>query len=222
MNTLKKIVRRVFPGSVTGVRQVSKSDAQSLDVYWTEEMAKSLEEWGADSTWNEIQMTMSVCNGKVLDIACGTGKTIEILSKFPLIEVHGCDISEFLIHKAVERGIPADRLKVCDATATGYTDEKFEYSYSIGSLEHFTEDGIHKFIAESHRITKKGSFHMVPVSRNGKDTGWITTIQSYFNNSEQWWLEKFKKHYDQVYAVPSKWEDDLSLGRWFLCFKAVI
>src|SRR5215204_4158925 len=101
MDVLKKLVRKVFPGVFARQRNEGSPDSQALDVYWTEEMAKALEVWGADSAWNEIQMVMSPCKGKVLDIACGTGKTIEILSKFPLLEVHGCDISEFLIKKAV-------------------------------------------------------------------------------------------------------------------------
>jgi ubiquinone/menaquinone biosynthesis C-methylase UbiE len=232
-NGLKKTLYEISPvflrRIVSGIkRKISNSPAaagnhgpgeQALDLYWTEDMAKILDEWGADNAWNEIQMVMSVCKGKVLDVACGTGKTIEILNKFPQIEVHGCDISDLLIKKASDRGIPAERLKVCDATATGYPENFFDYSYSIGSLEHFTEDGIIKFIAECHRITRLGTFHMVPVSRSAKDEGWITPLQSYFNNSESWWLANFRKSYANCYAIPSKWEDQYSYGRWFLCFK---
>jgi len=216
MNFLKKVVRKIFPAVKTGL---ADPDAQSLDVYYTDMMAKALDEWGLDSTWNEIQMMLASCKGNVLDIACGTGKTMEILAKFPNIEVHGCDISDFLIKKAIDRGIPSQRLKVCDATATGYPDGKFDYSYSIGSLEHFTEDGIIKFIEESHRITKYGSFHQMPISRSGKDEGWMSTWQSYFNNTEQWWIDKFRKNYKDVYSIPSKWEDKWSYGRWFMCYK---
>jgi ubiquinone/menaquinone biosynthesis C-methylase UbiE len=216
MDALKRLVRKMFPGFS---QKVIIPDSQELDVYYTEKMAKLLDEWGADSTWNEIQLLLAPCKGKILDIASGTGKTQEILAKFPNIVVYGCDISEFLIKKAIERGIPEELLKVCDATATGYPEENFDYSYSIGSLEHFTEEGIINFIAESYRITKYGSFHQIPISRNHKDNGWMRTHQSYFNNSEQWWIDKFKKNYKHVYAIPSKWEDIYSFGRWFLCFK---
>lgn len=194
---------------------------QDLDLYWNPEYAKVLEEWGIDSTWNEIQLLLSTCSGKVLDIACGTGITIEILSKFENIEVHGFDISELLISKAIEKNIPKSRLKVADATQVNYIEKEFDYSYSIGSLEHFTLDGIDKFIEQSSRITKKVSFHMIPVSRSNQNEGWMKTVQSFFNNSEEWWLEKFKKHFNEVYPIPSKWEDEISFGRWFICINEI-
>ena len=53
--------------------------------------------------------------------------------------------------KAVERGIPIEKLKVCDATELPYEDDYFNYSYSIGSLEHFTEDQIIKFLISTKR-----------------------------------------------------------------------
>ena len=105
---------------------------------------------------------------------------------------------------------PADRLAV-------YSNNYFGYSYSIGSLEHFTEDGILKFISEVDRITKYGTFHMMPVSRNSQNQGWIKRAQSYFNNSEQWWLKKFKTKYANAYAIDSGWDDDISVGKWFVC-----
>lgn len=192
---------------------------QDLTMYWNNDYAKVLEEWGMDSTWNEIQLVLSNCKGKVLDIACGTGITIKLLDKFTNIELYGFDISDLLIQKAIEKGILPSRLKVEDATKTTYLDNEFDYSYSIGSLEHFTSDGIDCFLEESARYTRVASFHMIPVSRNGEDQGWLKTIQSFFNNSEQWWLAKFTTHFPVVYSIPSKWQDEISYGRWFICFK---
>ena len=192
---------------------------QDLDMYWDADYANILEEWGRDNVWNEIQMILSNCKGKVLDIACGTGITIKLLEKFSGIELYGFDISDLLIQKAVEKNIPKGRLKVADATKTNYSENEFDYSYSIGSLEHFTFDGIDKFIYESARYTKVGSFHMIPVSRSGKDEGWMKTTQSFFNNSEEWWMRKFKKQYQKVIIINSKWNDDISFGRWYICYK---
>jgi ubiquinone/menaquinone biosynthesis C-methylase UbiE len=154
----------------------------------------------------------------VLDIACGTGKTMQTLGeRFPALELHGCDISDFLIGKAIERGLPADRFRVCDATQTGYPDRSFDYSYSIGSLEHFTEQGISDFLKEAARLTRQFSAHMVPVTRSGQDEGWITPHQSYFNNSVGWWLKKCHEHFGVVYALDSRWSDSISTGKWFIC-----
>lgn len=203
--------------SVTSM--VNKQGKQDLDVYWDPKMAQILETWGEGNVWNEIQFLMVNCNGKVLDIACGTGKTIEIVSGFSSIDVYGCDISDFLIHKAIERGISSERLVVCDASKTKYSEDYFDYAYSIGSLEHFIEDGIVKCLSECFRIVKKSSFHMIPVSRSGRDEGWMKTTQSFHNNSVGWWLRKYKHVYNKVYVLDSVWQDNISVGKWFVCIK---
>ncbi len=213
----KKKVKAQTPITIKKKDKITDPNTQNLELYWDPEYAKVLDEWGKDSTWNEIQLLLSTCKGKVLDIACGTGITIEILSKFKNLDLYGFDISELLIEKAIERNIQKHKLKVADATVSNYSENEFDYSYSIGSLEHFTEDGIDKFIEQSAIITKKAAFHMIPVSRSNEDEGWMTTVQSFFNNSEDWWKLKFQAHFSEVFAVPSKWEDDISFGRWFIC-----
>lgn len=198
--------------------RIRKPKYHGLGVYWDPEFAKGLETWGEGNVWTEIQFFMVNCKGKILDIACGTGKTITILSDFPNVTVYGCDISDFLLQKAVERhGIPKERLKVCDATKMDYENNFFDYSYSIGSLEHFTEENILKCISETSRITKKSSFHLIPVSRSEKNEGWIKRTQEYYNNTFKWWLDKFNSVYKTVYILDSKWESDISIGKWFIC-----
>lgn len=190
---------------------------QNLDVYWDPQMAEMLDRWGEGNAWNDIQLLMAGLNGKVLDIACGTGRTIEILAGNAAIELHGCDISDMLLEKAVARGIARDRLKVADATAMDYPDQSFDWAYSIGSLEHFTSEGIEKFLKECRRVVRHGSFHMIPVSRTDRDEGWITTFQSYHNNSVGWWDAKCRAAYDKVMILDSSWNDRMSLGKWLIC-----
>jgi SAM-dependent methyltransferase len=194
-------------------------EQQALDVYWDPKMAAVLETWGIGNTWNEIQLLLVNARGTVLDIACGTGTVMEILAPYHNIEVHGFDISDFLIQKAVERGIARERLRVTDATHTDYADDAFDYGYSIGSLEHFTEDGIRAFVTETHRIIRTASFHMVPVSRSGRDEGWMKTLQSFHNNSVDWWLARYRVAYPTVHVFDSAWHDRISVGKWFVCMK---
>ena len=194
-------------------------DHQDLDVYWSEEMAALLETWGEGNVWNEIQFLLYDRHGKVLDIACGTGKTMQVLARFPRLEITGFDISDLLIGRARERGISSERLFVADATRLVFPDRSFDYAYSIGSLEHFTEGGLHQAIAECHRVITRGAFHMVPVSRSGKDEGWIKAQQSFFNNSVEWWLDKYRARFPEVLVLDSTWEDTFSVGKWFVCIK---
>ena len=200
-------------------RFAGKPSSQDLDLYWDKEFAKELDSWGEGSTWHEIVLLLASSKGSVLDIACGTGKTIRLFDNFPQLELHGCDISDFLIQKAVELSIPQNRLTVCDATSTPYRDNQFDFSYSIGSLEHFTEEGIEAFIKEAFRITKYRTFHMMPFARSGTDEGWMKTAQSFFNNSTDWWLNKFKPVYSKVFVVESLWNDNISVGKWVIAEK---
>lgn len=197
----------------------SHPDSQDLDVYWDDEMAELLETWGDGNVWNEIQYLLYDKRGRVLDIACGTGKTMSVLSRYPGLELHGFDISDMLINKALERGIARDRVKVADATKLDYADANFEYSYSIGSFEHFTEEGLDLAIAESARVTSRAAFHMVPVARSGRDEGWMKTYQSFFNNSVPWWTALYARHFPRVLVLDSAWNDSLSVGCWFVCLK---
>lgn len=223
---LEPQLRRMPPGAKAFAERIigrpiggNAPDEQALDVYWDPKMAAILETWGIGNTWNEIQLLLVNASGTVLDIACGTGKVMTILAPYSNIEVHGFDISDFLIQKAIERGIPRERLRVADATKTGYADNAFDYGYSIGSLEHFTEDGILSFVNETYRITSRASFHMVPVSRSGRDEGWMKTLQSFHNNSVDWWLERYRAAYPVVHVLDSAWNDRISIGKWFLCMK---
>lgn len=194
-------------------------DKQDLEIYWTAEMAAVLETWGEGNAWTEIEYLMVNCQGKVLDIACGTGKTMQILSKYIDLDIYGIDISNLLIEQALARGIRPERLKIGDATKLDFATDSFDYGYSIGSLEHFTSQGIDECIIECHRVVRATSFHHVPVSRSQTDEGWISPNQSYFNNSEQWWLKKFTAVYPQVYVLDSRWDDVISVGKWFICRK---
>ena len=232
----RQVVKQVCPPIVlSGVKMLVKSlttprtsivnsskivVGQDLDVYWDAEMAQILETWGEKNVWKEIQLLIVNCQGKVLDVACGTGKTMELISKFS-VDIHGCDISDLLIGMAVDRGILQDRLTVCDATKMPYQNDFFNYAYSIGSLEHFTEEGITAVLRECKRVVHKTSFHMVPVSRSGKDEGWLKTHQSFHNNSVDWWLKKYQAVYKTVYILDSTWEDQISVGKWFVCNKGI-
>ena len=67
--------------------------------------------------------------------------------------------------------------KMADATKLDYPAEFFDYPYSIGSLEHFTDEGIDAVIDNLHYCTKIGSFHMMPLSKKNIDEGWWKRIR---------------------------------------------
>ena len=219
LSTLLNKAREVFAPAASGPRIPANKEPDTA-IYWDPKMAQILETWGEGNTWDEIQELLAAKSGKVLDIACGTGKTMDILKRFPALEIHGCDISDFLLQKATERGLAPERLTACDATKLPYPDAAFECSYSIGSLEHFTEQGIRDCAAEAARVTRNFSAHMVPVARSGRDEGWMKTIQSFHNNRVEWWLGLFRESFPVVEVIDSRWNDKISLGKWFICRKS--
>jgi ubiquinone/menaquinone biosynthesis C-methylase UbiE len=188
--------------------------------YWKKNI-QLLESWGKDHVWNEIQMLTVNCKGRVLDIACGTGVVMKVLSMHNKFELYGCDIAESVINKCIERGIDKKHLKVCDASEKmPYEDGFFDYAYSIGSIEYFTESELLRFIEENYRITKGLSFHMLPVSMKQVNEGYIDYMGSkFFNNSEEWWYEKFKSKFKSIEVIDSGWKNDISIGKWFVCIK---
>ena len=230
LNMIRKIIYAILPPVILNFLKFFKKKLkknkylknpqnQELDLYFDPEMAKILDTWGERNTWIEIQHLLYGKKNKILDIACGTGKVIEILKKNNNSDIYGCDISDFLIQKAKDRGIDKEKLKVCDATKLPYADNEFDFCYSIGSLEHFTEEGIKKFLISSKKVTKFTGFHLIPVSRSNNNEGWITNYQSYFNNSSNWWLEICKGIFDDVKILDSSWEDDISVGKWLVLTK---
>ncbi len=217
MQSARQMTKRLSYGRRTNDSKAGPV-AQDIGVYFDPHMAQQLEEWGEGTTWNEIQFLVAGVRGKVLDIACGTGKTVHLNSKFKNLEIHGNDISPFLIDKAVQRGLPKDRVVVCDATDMRiYPDFFFDFAYSIGSLEHFTESGISAVMRECKRIVRYASFHFVPIPRDGKDHGWIATYQSFHSNSVDWWLAKCEGTCESVYVLDSSWAVGNMIGKWLIC-----
>jgi ubiquinone/menaquinone biosynthesis C-methylase UbiE len=195
-------------------------NAQDTKIYDKNITADILEVWGRGTVWNEILMLINKKKGNILDLACGTGvNMIELKKVNPDATLYGCDISSNLISLAERKNINKSFLQCIDATKMNYEKNFFSYSYSIGSLEHFTEDGIEEVIKRLGVNTSVASFHFIPVSRKNKNEGWIKTFQTFHNNSVEWWLSKFNIHFNKVEVVDSAWNDFISVGKWFLCFK---
>jgi len=201
-------------------KKLVSQDKQDIQIYDTDLTAEKLSEWGKGSTWNEIQMFFVSKKGNILDVACGTGLNMRDIKKLsPEANIYGCDISKNLIDICLKSGIESKNLICSDAIKIDFPENFFDYSYSIGSLEHFTEKGLDEVIEKLHFITKNYSIHMMPVSKKNQNEGWIKTYQTFHNNSVEWWIDKFNKKFSNVLVVDSSWNDHISVGKWFVCFK---
>jgi SAM-dependent methyltransferase len=195
-------------------------NVQDIKIYDKKITADILETWGDNSVWNEILMMLNKKEGNILDVACGTGvNMIELKKVNPKAVFYGCDISKNLISLAKKKGIKKNLLQCINATKMNYPKNFFSFSYSIGSLEHFTEKDIEEVIKKLSLNTSVASFHFMPVSKKNKNEGWIKTYQTFHNNSVNWWLNKFNKEFKKVEVIDSSWNDFISVGKWFMCFK---
>ena len=198
---------------------ISKNN-QDIKIYDSLITADILDNWGEQNVWNEISMLLNKKKGNILDVACGTGVNILRLQKTnPQANFYGCDISQTLLSRGESKGIKRKFLKCIDATKMSYKNNFFTYSYSIGSLEHFTEKGIEMVIRKLKLNTSIASFHFMPVSRKNQNEGWIKTYQTFYNNNMEWWEKKFRKEFKSVEIINSSWNDFISVGKWFLCYK---
>lgn len=225
-NNSKQFIRQFIPKSfyqkmsrLKTSNKPQRSKEEHLD--WGEHIPL-LETWGKENVWKEIEKFMSDKSGKVLDIGCGTGAVMELLSnQFPELDLYGYDCSENLIKKCIQRGISIEKLKTGNAhDLSVYPDNFFDYAYSIGLLHYLNETDVKLFAKECSRITKKESFHHLPVSASNKNEGWIKTWHSFQNNSAEWWLDKFSGTFPNVTNKSSAWHDDtISNGEWLICSK---
>jgi SAM-dependent methyltransferase len=203
---------------ISAPRQIDAS-CRETGIFQNDTFADLLETWAAQNAWNEILTFLADCSGPVLDIGCGVGVAMRLLERFPYLQVHGFDLSEKLIKRAVQIGVSTDRLTVGDATSMPFADGSFVCGYTIGMLHYLTDEEIFKVLKECGRVVVGSTFHQIPVDRHGNDMGWVKTFQTVQNNSLTWWETKFLSAYPRVEILDSAWADDMCLGKWAVCSK---
>src|SRR5260221_11609121 len=102
--------------SVTKNYRKKTGDRQDTEIYFDPAFAEVLETWAVKIAWREIQVLLSERTGKVLDVACGTGRRHDFLNRLKQLQYHGCDISSMLMHRAGERGMSRGSRRVLNAT----------------------------------------------------------------------------------------------------------
>ncbi len=133
-------------------------------------------------------------NKKILDIACGSGKFIEVASEF--IESYGIDISEVAIGIAKKR-IPKANFRVGESENLPYDDNFFDFITCFGSLEHFID--MDKALREMKRVIKP----------DGKLFISVPNLFSFYSVMNVW-LKKQSPKADQElerYAGVDEWSD---------------
>ncbi len=101
---------------------------------------------------------------KVLDVGCGGGIYLGIVSKMGAAHIAGQDLSQKDIALARNRfqreGVPAD-IKLGDATELQFETESFDVVFSADFFEHVTLEQKRKIVSEVYRVLKPGGLFAI-------------------------------------------------------------
>ena len=91
----------------------------------------------------------------VLDVGCGTGPVIELLSKkYPEKHFVGLDITPAMIEVAQSKKLPNTEFIVGDAENLPFGDGSFDAVLCANSFHHYPNPGA--FLREAHRVLRPG------------------------------------------------------------------
>lgn len=86
----------------------------------------------------------------ILDLGCGNGNILDILSKCTSYDLYGLDLSENMINEAKKKLKDKARLKIGDAENLPYEDNKFDVIICNASFHHYTHP--QKVLKEIRRV----------------------------------------------------------------------
>lgn len=93
-------------------------------------------------------------SGRVLDVACGTGRITELLVREGFAEVVGCDVSSAMLAVA-KRRVPNVEFFESDATSLPFEDDSFDVVTCIGLLMHLPATARVAVLKELARISRR-------------------------------------------------------------------
>lgn len=144
--------------------------------------------WESPSLYRDALRLARDAHGKVLDVGCGQGLFLELLSKDcpGVTSLSGCDISPRLVEMSKKR-LPQADFQVANALSLEqYGSASFDYVFMIGSLEHMIEH--EKALRAAYRVLKPGGILSVAVP-NG---AWVN-------------YEKWKRNRTEFQPVDDYW-----------------
>ncbi len=91
---------------------------------------------------------------KILDVGCGTGANLEMLSQFG--EAEGVDVSDDALEFCRRKGLTVQKGL---AETLPYADEAFDVSTALDVIEHLDDDIAG--LREMYRVTKTGGYSLI-------------------------------------------------------------
>jgi protein-L-isoaspartate(D-aspartate) O-methyltransferase len=132
---------------------------------------------------------------RVLDVGCGKGfQLVELQKAVPGLIVHGLDISEYAIENAHES--VKDSLVLGTAAKLPFSDNHFDYVFSINTLHNLFNFELFDALSEIRRVAKQRRYVCVESYRNEVEKAnllyWQVTCRTFLSVGEwQWLFDKY-------------------------------
>lgn len=107
-----------------------------------------------------IEISKSLKPETILDLCCGTGNQLKLLSKAGLKNLTGIDLSEEMLYIA-KKGTHAPECLLRDALETGLADNSLDLAMISLALHEKTFEQASSVLTEAHRILKPGAVIIV-------------------------------------------------------------
>ena len=112
-----------------------------------------------------------IAYGALLDVGCGTGFLIDILTKQRTAKYCGVDLSDEMIRVARDKGIRGAAFTVGSADRLPYPDESFDIVTCSQSFHHYPYP--EKAMGEAKRVLKPDGLYILSDTGIGGLGGWI-------------------------------------------------
>ncbi len=107
----------------------------------------------------------------LLDVGCGTGFLLELLSTQKTAQYFGLDLSPEMIRAAERKKIPGTEYTVGSAEALPFADNSFDVVTCSQSFHHYPHP--EKAMAEAYRVLKPGGLYILSDTGIGGIGAWI-------------------------------------------------
>lgn len=109
----------------------------------------------------------------VLDVACGNGRLLGMLSRKARINAYGIDVSEEMII-AAQHSMKEAVFSVCPADSLGYADDMFDLVTVCCAFHHFSKPDA--FMREAYRVLKKNGMLAIAELSPAPVVRWIDNL----------------------------------------------
>ncbi len=124
-------------------------------------------------------------NIKILDVGCGTGDTLVIISKLSTAKLYGLDISKNMLLRARKKLGRKAKLILGDVEKIPFEDNYFDYVLNTEAFHHFPNPN--KSLKEINRVLKK-------------DGKFILADLNFYSDFIHWLFKKIEPGHVKIYG----------------------